>query len=535
MIWCRWHVVGSRAGAGVSLSTCLVNLNTPSLVNEFWSGLEKKINRGSQNLPSPSIFRNIVKTHENMGIMEFPFGLRERLTLRKDNDSIMKPWRRNPKIMPHRASLVTLVLILTPAIAQPQWKLVWSDEFEGPDIDSSKWTHEVNAWGGGNNELQYYTDRPENSFIENGMLHIRAIRETFTGPEGTRQYTSARMVTAEKGDWRYGRFEARAKMPLGQGLWPAIWMLPTDWEYGGWAASGEIDIMEYRGNEPNIIHGTIHYGGPWPANTYTGDLYVGPDFSHDFHVFSLEWEEMEMRWYVDDIHYATQTSWFTTEAPFPAPFDQRFHLILNLAVGGNFLPNPPPNPDYFPQDLIVDWVRVYQRISEPYFGEPFQLPARIQAEHYNLGGNGIAYNDLTSAQLGSGFRETESVDIQENSDVGGGFNVGWVEPGEWLDYTVETTASGLWQIDIRTASNNNGGVLAIVARGEEGTELDRVQVTLPHTNGWQNWTTVTSPSIQLPEGVFMLRAEIISGEFNINWLETIPIDQNGGGEYWMTY
>ena len=114
------------------------------------------------------------------------------------------------------------------------WKLVWSDEFAGPEIDLSKWEFEVNANGGGNNELQYYTDRRENARIEDGRLVIEARKESFTGPAGTREYTSARLRTQNKGDWKFGRFEIRAKLPRTQGLWPAIWMLPTDWKYGGW-------------------------------------------------------------------------------------------------------------------------------------------------------------------------------------------------------------------------------------------------------------------------------------------------------------
>jgi beta-glucanase (GH16 family) len=242
------------------------------------------------------------------------------------------------------------------------WDLVWNDEFDGTTIDFTKWEHEVNGQGGGNNELQYYTDRELNSLIDDGKLVIRALKETYTGPDGTREYTSARLRTKNKGDWKYGRFEIRAKLPIGQGLWPAIWMLPTDWVYGGWAASGEVDIMEMLGHEPQKVYGTLHYGGQYPNNVHSGDsysLYVG-SFSSTYHTFALEWEENEFRWYVDDVLYLTQTSWSTTNAPYPAPFDQRFHILLNIAVGGNW----PGNPDQtttFPQTMIVDYVRVYKK------------------------------------------------------------------------------------------------------------------------------------------------------------------------------
>jgi len=246
----------------------------------------------------------------------------------------------------------------------PGWKLVWQDEFEGSTIDKNKWEHEVNAWGGGNNELQYYTDRGENSYVENGLLVIRALKESYSGPEGNREYTSARMRTLNKGDWKYGRFEIKAQLPFGQGIWPAIWMLPSDWVYGGWAASGEIDIMELLGHETARVYGTLHYGGEWPNNVHTGTSFFLPerDFASDFHLFAVEWDTTEFRWYVDSVHYQTQNAWHSANGTYPAPFDQRFHIILNLAVGGNWPGNPDPTT-VFPQTMKVDYVRVYSKIS----------------------------------------------------------------------------------------------------------------------------------------------------------------------------
>ena len=242
------------------------------------------------------------------------------------------------------------------------WELVWHDEFDGTSIDLKKWEHEVNAQGGGNNELQYYTDRPENSYIENGHLVIQALKEHYTGPEGTREYTSARLRTLRKGDWKYDRFDIKAKLPFGQGLWPAIWMLPSEWKYGGWAASGEIDIMELVGHEPNKVHGTLHYGGEWPENVQSGKSYTLPQgsFADDFHLFTIEWDTTQFRWYVDGIFYQSQTQWHTTNAAYPAPFDQYFHLLLNVAVGGNW-PGDPNNSTVFPQQMVVDYVRVFKK------------------------------------------------------------------------------------------------------------------------------------------------------------------------------
>jgi len=242
------------------------------------------------------------------------------------------------------------------------WELVWQDEFNDSEIDFSKWEHEVNAEGGGNNELQYYTDRAENSHIRDTVLVIKAIQETYTGSEGTREYTSARLRTKNKGDWLYGRFEVRAKLPRGQGLWPAIWMLPTDWDYGGWAASGEIDIMELIGHQPHMVYGTIHFGGEWPDNQHTGTSYTLPSgiFADDFHVFTLIWEETKMEWYVDGNLYLTQTEWHSVNGDYPAPFDKPFHLLLNVAVGGNW-PGDPDETTIFPQTMEVDYVRVYRK------------------------------------------------------------------------------------------------------------------------------------------------------------------------------
>lgn len=242
--------------------------------------------------------------------------------------------------------------------------LVWQDEFDGSSLDNTKWECEVNAHGGGNNELQIYTDRPSNVRVENGCLVLEAHREVTTLSGSTREYSSGLIRTKHRGDWCYGRFEVRAKLPKGQGIWPAIWMLPTDEKYGGWAASGEIDIMELLGHEPNNVMGTIHYGGAWPKNTSDGSKHFrlpSGDFSTDFHIFRLDWDDTRMRWYVDDILFRDTPSsqWFSESAPSPAPFDQRFHLILNLAIGGNW----PGNPDattHFPCRMEVDWVRVYQ-------------------------------------------------------------------------------------------------------------------------------------------------------------------------------
>ncbi|GAA4472751.1 hypothetical protein GCM10023156_69780 [Novipirellula rosea] len=247
------------------------------------------------------------------------------------------------------------------ASAGTAMKLVWQDEFDGDSLDYAKWGVEVNAFGGGNSELQIYTDRSENVRVEDGNLVIEA-RKDNAGISGTeREYSSGRVRTKHRGDWKYGRIDVRAKLPEGAGIWSAIWMLPTDDAYGGWAASGEIDIMEMKGQEPDQVLGTLHYGDVWPRNAYSGDKYKlqNGTFADDFHTFSVVWKPGQIDWLIDGKKYQTQTKWSSTGGEFPAPFDQEFHLLLNVAVGGNFLGSPNDSTP-FPAQMLVDYVRVYQ-------------------------------------------------------------------------------------------------------------------------------------------------------------------------------
>ena len=258
------------------------------------------------------------------------------------------------------ASVCLAVVTVRAADNPAGWELVWSDEFDGNSLDRLKWEFEVNARGGGNRELQYYVTN--NVRVRDGFLTIEARRQHYTGAEGTREYTSSRIRTRRKGDWLQGRFDIRAKLPQGKGMWPAIWMLPTDQRYGGWPHSGEIDIMELLGHEPKRVHGTLHYANERRRHASSGKDFVLPtgSFAEDFHVFRLDWEPTAMRWYVDDKSYHTTTNWSSGTNSFPAPFDRRFHLLLNVAVGGNW----PGNPDattLFPQAMVVDYVRVYRR------------------------------------------------------------------------------------------------------------------------------------------------------------------------------
>ena len=252
----------------------------------------------------------------------------------------------------------------SPNPARSGWTLTWSDEFNQPDgsmPDPNKWLIETGGNGWGNQELEYYTARPENVHVEGGNLVMTAVKETYTGQDGvTRDYTSARLNTSARFTQTYGRFEARIKIPYGQGMWPAFWMLGDDIGTIGWPGCGEIDIMENIGREPAIVHGTIH-GPGYSGGNGIGSPYslASGRFADDFHIFAAEWEPQQIRFYVDDQRYATRTP---ADLPTGAKwvYDHPFFVILDLAVGGAW-PRSPDNTTPFPQQMLVDYVRVYQK------------------------------------------------------------------------------------------------------------------------------------------------------------------------------
>lgn len=253
-----------------------------------------------------------------------------------------------------------------------QWVPVWSDEFNGDRIDPAKWAHEVNGYGGGNNELQYYSSAPKYSFVKDGKLNISVYRDPHTTSDGkTQPYSSARLRTLYRGEWTYGRIEIRAKLPSGEGIWPALWMLPTNSPYGGWAAGGEIDIVESKGSEVDKTIGTLHFGDNWPKNAYKGGetKFEGKNAAEAFHTYMVEWKKDEISWYLDGKKWQTITKkdWFSAAAKKSdtAPFDSPFHLIFNVAVGGHFFGGTKQDvknvPDSaFPQTMLIDYVRVSQ-------------------------------------------------------------------------------------------------------------------------------------------------------------------------------
>lgn len=511
------------------------------------------------------------------------------------------------------ALLFAFLCVPREASAQ-DWQLVWSDEFDGTEVDASKWAFQLgdgcpDLCGWGNGEEQYYT--AENATVDGGTLKITARQEQVGG----REYTSARMRTLGQASWTYGRIETRAKMPRNDGFWPAIWMLPSDETYGQWAASGEIDILEVFGNAPATVHGTVHFGGVSPGNTYQGGSWSLPirDFSRAFHDFAIEWVPGEIRWYVDGNLYHTQNEWYTTEARFPAPFDQDFHLLANVAIGGGA--GSPNSGTVFPQSLEIDYIRVYQSENEAptvsltnpgngaavsagapltiqasasdsdgqvsrvlfYAGDgllgvdseapfemaigtlaqgcyslrakavdnlggetwsaasditagscgqaPYQLaaahlPGVVQAENFDLGGEGVAYHDMDAANAGNAggndYRVGEGVDIEYVLGRDQGYVIRDFEAGEWVGYQVDVAGTGAFNLDLRATST--AGATVTVLSGD--TELISI-LQIPPT-GPGEYATARATSIPMEAGVQTLRIEVATGSLGMDHITVSP-------------
>jgi len=488
------------------------------------------------------------------------------------------------------------------------WQLVWADEFDGASINAANWTRETGGNGWGNNELQYYTNRSVNSYIESGSLVIKAQSENYSG----NNYTSARLKTQGKKFFKYGKIEARMKLPYGQGIWPAFWTLGENINSVGWPACGEIDIMEFLGHQTNKVYGTGHWG-EGGQHQQSGGSYTLPtgNFPNDYHLFTIIWDNYFIKWYVDNSLYYT----LSITPAYLSEFHENQFIILNLAVGGNW-PGYPDPTTVFPQYMYVDYVRVYKDslmnianvnitspsnnstfqsgsninitasvggfanpvnyvefyqgdarvgvdtqepyefnwtgvydgeysikakakdnagniissepvtitvgegfLQSPYLGKPVLLPGVIEMENYNLGGAGIAYNDTDPAinqgnQTGNDYRVSEGVDLQATTDAGGGYNIGWNEAGEWLNYFVDVSHTGNFRLAARVSGNTNTGSFKVEVDGNDVSGV----VMVPSTNGWQNWVDVNKDDIYLEKGVHVLTYNTIASGFNINRL-----------------
>ncbi|MBQ8592254.1 MAG: carbohydrate binding domain-containing protein [Lachnospiraceae bacterium] len=285
------------------------------------------------------------------------------------------------------------------------YNLVWEDNFDGDTLNLADWNYEYHEPGWVNNELQEYVDSSENIYVKDGKLVIQALKAL--DEEGNVYYTSGRVNTQNKHDYKYGRFEAKAKVPSGKGFLPAFWMMPTDENlYGQWPKCGEIDIMEVLGDNTDETHGTLHFGEPHTQSQGSYVLEDG-DFASEYHVFACEWEPGEIRFYVDGILYHTENDWFTKktgygEVTYPAPYDQPFYMILNLAVGGNWPGNPDESTEFGENaTLCVDYVKVYQKDN---YDENVTKPVKEvvfseadESGNYIVNGDFAVAEDLTEA------------------------------------------------------------------------------------------------------------------------------------------
>jgi beta-glucanase (GH16 family) len=465
-----------------------------------------------------------------------------------------------------------------------EWQPVWCDEFDVDGLPSSDhWAYDVGGDGWGNGELQYYTDSDlDNAFVQDGILNIQAIKEQYDD----NSYTSARLVTKYRGDWEYGRIQVRAKLPEGRGLWPAVWMLPTNWSYGGWPYSGEIDIMEYVGYDPDVIHGTIHTGAyNHGLGTQIGYSKTIPTAEEEFHVYEMIWEPASIKLYIDGIQFAVfgynpdinidiknSDAW---------PFDDPFHLILNLAVGGDWGGAQGIDTSIFPQTFQVDYVRVFQKdyagMDQEAPTEPTRLVLQdrshdslrikwdhseddILVSHYNIFVNNqladtttlnairlydlepnTTYEVNIQAEDFDGNRSdfaqmtvtTEDVPLAlgiiqaEDYDEASGINT---EQSEDTDGTlnvgwIDDGDYMVYLLKVEEAGNYRIN-FRVASETEGGTiklftlnRFAKFTLTFDATGGWQDWTTVTSDVFALQEGVLTFKISIESGGFNLNYFE----------------
>ena len=462
---------------------------------------------------------------------------------------------------------------------------VWCDEFDYEGLpDATKWGYDIGGGGWGNGELQNYTYADEdNVYVSDGTLKITAIEEDYNGSD----YTSARLVTKNKGDWLYGKIQIRAKLPSGTGTWPAIWMLPTDWEYGGWPDSGEIDIMEYVGYDPNTIHSTIHTGA------YNHSLGTQIGFSRDienaeteFHLYEIEWEPGIIRAYCDGVHFGTfgynPLTNLLTDNSDAWPFDQEFHLILNIAVGGAW-GGAQGIDDVFPTTMEVDYVRVYQK---DYAGMDQEAPDSItnltllfadqssikfywnkanddiMVKEYEIYVGGVL-NGTTSLNAyrvedllpGTSYSiDVIAVDFAGNRSLAATLNSQTDAVRTILDGIVEAEDYDSQSGVVSEATEDEGGGrnvgwidtddymlytlyvpetadYTITFRTASETAGGQIKVylgssllpkltqDLPVTGGWQIWQSTTSNSITINEGVYTFKIKASVGGFNFNYFE----------------
>ena len=372
------------------------------------------------------------------------------------------------------------------------YNLLWSDEFDGTELNTDVWNYEPHEPGWTNNELQEYTTSTDNVFVRDGHLVIKAIE---TEQDGAAYYTSGKVTTQNTQDFMYGKVVVSAKVPEGQGLWPAIWMMPQDESfYGQWPKCGEIDIMEVLGNDTTTSYSTIHYGEPHAEQQGTITLENG-SFSDDFHLYSVEWEPGEMRFYTDDELVLTVNDWFTAvdgedEKDYPAPFNQPFFVQMNLAVGGNWPGNPDETTDFDNAEFEIDYVRVYQK-------DEYDTNVTKPEQNYRepLEDGNYIFN--------GGFAEAE--DLEDDEDwrfllFNGGEAQAYIDADNG-ELVVETTAEGSEEYSVQLVQANlpmlKGHTYQLTFDIKADEARDAVVCVSAPTAGWIRYfedTTIDVPT-----------------------------------------
>jgi beta-glucanase (GH16 family) len=466
------------------------------------------------------------------------------------------------------------------------WNLVWSDEFDYEGLPNpDKWSYDVGGGGWGNNELQYYTNADlDNASVTNGNLTITARKENIQN----REYSSARLVTKNKGDFLYGRMEAKAKLPSGRGTWPAIWMLPTDWVYGGWPTSGEIDIMEHVGYDPNVVHATIHtetYNHS--RGTQVGESLTLTNVFDNYHTYAIEWEPGVIRAYINETQYATFAFDVNDIQNGPShlawPFDQDFHFIFNIAVGGNWGGVQGVDTNIFPTSMIVDYVRVYQKA----YGDNDTIePTAVQnvvlekatpnsvalswdpssdnrmVKEYIVRMNGVirARTSVPAVYLANLLPDMTydvqitAVDFNNNLSLPVTFSAttgGYASINDRIEAEAYLTQEGVrFEPTTDVGGGDNAGWLNVGDYLEYGLQIPnqanyrlelriagntasgqlqmfanqtlKTTMDLPITGGWQVWQTVTSESFSLNTGLNTIKLQVTREGFNLNYFRIIP-------------
>jgi beta-glucanase (GH16 family) len=421
--------------------------------------------------------------------------------------------------------MIAMALILTMSTFNiaPDWQLTFSQDFDGAKgsaPDPKIWTRDLGGSGFGNNESQSYTDGNKNAYLDGrGNLVIEARKEKTTGADGIiKEYSSARLKTDQSFSQTYGKFEARLKMPKGQGVWPAFWMLGKNITKEGWPKCGEIDILEFLGHQTKVAYGTLHGPGFSGGASIQGKFDSPTGLDEGFHVYGVEWDPEEIRWYLDGKQFhkvhaddVGADGWV---------FDQPQFFILNLAVGG-YWPGYPDSTTTFPQLYMIDYVRAYtdknlkidtlelekrkreraKRNVDPVPGSVNLIPGDLPFANFKLGGPGKAYSDLDPGNNGGAWRKEEQVDVGQSWHPKFKYSVGWTGAGEWLKYEVEVTETGNYDVEALVAAEGQGGSFHL----EIGETRLPLKFQVPDTGGWTKWGTIQAGKVHLVKGRYEMK------------------------------